>query len=213
MPILNHKPSLPDYPITDATVVAWVKDELDGSPVVPNRELARECALALLNAKRAEKGIEPLKRCPTDAVDTALSYMEAAAADGEFGDAGKAKKAPKRKMRVEEDDEEEPEDEPVDDLEEEDDEPKSVIKRKYKERYRPHRMTNGDDTARLVGEHVKFKDEDGKMRVDQEKLEHFAKRNGCWDERYRRLNGGMRRMNIVNRLRAKLRKGHEIIWN
>lgn len=209
MPVLNSRKTLPAFPITDVTVAAWLKEELDGSPVVPTRELARECALALLNLKRAETGQEPLKRCPVESADAAMSYIEALVADGVV----KARKAPKKTTRDEDEEEDEPVDEDDEELDEDGDEGKSVIKRKYKTRYRPHKMTNGDDIARLVSDHVKVKGEDGKMHVDTEKLEEFARANGCWEDKYRFLNPGMQRMNICNRLRAKVRKDHTVIWN
>jgi hypothetical protein len=40
----------------------------------------------------------------------------------------------------------------------------------------------------------------------------FAQANGCWDDKYDALNAGLRRMNAVNRLRAKVRKGYVVKW-
>jgi hypothetical protein len=37
--------------------------------------------------------------------------------------------------------------------------------------------------------------------------------NGCWDDKYGKLpNVGLVRMNVINRLRAKIRKGYEVKW-
>ena len=48
----------------------------------------------------------------------------------------------------------------------------------------------------------------------RDKLAAFAKANGCWDDKYDKLpNPGLIRMNVLNRLRAKIRKGHKVIWN
>lgn len=44
------------------------------------------------------------------------------------------------------------------------------------------------------------------------KFKEFALANGCWDGRYAELPAGLQRMNVVNRLRAKLRKGHSVKW-
>lgn len=181
------------FAITDEAVEAWIDDELDGSPIVPTPVLARECALAILNEQREEEELEPLVRCPKEAAETALSYIQDIAKD-----------------RVEEFDDQE--DDASEDLEssddEEGDEGKSIIKAKYKSRYRPFKMTCGDELSQLISAHVTIEG-----HVDRDKLVRFAKINGCWDERYVRMGVGMVRMNVGNRLRAKVRHGHEVIWN
>lgn len=97
---------------------------------------------------------------------------------------------------------------------EEGDGTKSVVKKKYKSRYRPFRMTCGDEISQLISAHVKYKDEaEGKMRIDRAKLVKFAKLNGVWDPKYQNMNVGMVRMNAANRLRGKIRRDkHEVIW-
>lgn len=48
---------------------------------------------------------------------------------------------------------------------------------------------------------------------DAAKLKKFAQANDCWDAKYDALpSAGLRRMNVVNRLRAKVRKGHQVVW-
>lgn len=81
-------------------------------------------------------------------------------------------------------------------------ESRSVIKAKYRERY----TTPRDEVAEHLSSFT-----DGK-RIDVKAIREFAERNGCWVERYEELNPGMVRMNVGNRLRAKLRKGEEISW-
>lgn len=117
-----------------------------------------------------------------------------------------AKRSKARKPRDEDDEDDEPE---------EQDEGKSIIKSKYKTKYRPWKMTCGDDLAQQLSKHLKVKDEDdGKMRVDAAKLKRFALANDCWDPKYAHLNVGMRRLNVANRLRAKIRKdGYKIVWS
>lgn len=97
---------------------------------------------------------------------------------------------------------------------EDDDEGKSVVKRKYKKRYKPHRQTCGDELSQLITKHVKtLKDPDtGKPKVDEDKLVRFARANGVWDPEYKKLNVGMQRMNIANKLRGMVRNGHEVVW-
>lgn len=86
---------------------------------------------------------------------------------------------------------------------------RSIVKAKYRAIYRPHRNTNGDDFAQQLREYLVY-DDDGEERIDAEKLVRFAKANECWSESYASLaNVGMRRMNVANRLRAKVRKDPE----
>lgn len=134
--------------------------------------------------------------------------------------APKAPKAPKakkaRKPRDEDGDEEGSEDEAEEVTEDEEGEGeeggKSVVKKVYKTRYKPFKMTCGDDLSQLISKHVKVKNEDGKLRIDAKVLKAFARANGVWDPNYENLNIGMRRMNIANRLRAKVKAGHEVVW-
>lgn len=92
---------------------------------------------------------------------------------------------------------------------------RSIIKQKYKQKYRPTKMTCGDDMARKISEHVQYHNEDeGKDMIDTDKLKRFAEANGCWVASYRSLNAGMQRMNVANRLRGLLRKDpkYKIVW-
>lgn len=122
----------------------------------------------------------------------------------------KKAKSKKRKARKSDDEDgEEGEDE------EGDGEGKSVVKRKYKNMYRPHKMTCGDALSKQIRtEFMTVKDPDtNKLKLDWVKLTEFAKKNDCWSSEYSKLNKGLRRMNIVNRLRAKTKKKHEVVWN
>lgn len=40
----------------------------------------------------------------------------------------------------------------------------------------------------------------------------FAEANGVWDDKYAQLNNGLQRMNVVNRLRGRIKAGHEVVW-
>lgn len=91
-------------------------------------------------------------------------------------------------------------------------ESKSVIKRKYRQRYRPTHYTCGDSLAQELAEYLTYKDEDGKPRTDTDKLKAFAKANDVWVQSYASLNPGMQRMNVRNRLAAKIKKGYEVSW-
>lgn len=86
---------------------------------------------------------------------------------------------------------------------------KSIVKKKYRDAYRPNAHTNGDDFAKRLKEYLTT--EDG---VDVQKLMRFAVANKVWDEKYARLNNGQQRMTIGNRLRARMKKeeGFEPKW-
>lgn len=88
------------------------------------------------------------------------------------------------------------------------DQSKSGVKQKYKQLYKPTKGRCGDELGEQITAHVL--DQDGKVSLT--KLRRFAKANDCWVEAYASIpsrsgawNGGMARMNVANRLRAKLR--------
>lgn len=110
----------------------------------------------------------------------------------------------------EEDGEEEAEVEADD--EEESDEGKSVVKAKYKQAYKPFKHRCGTSIADQISAHVAGESEDGKPCVDMKKLKRFARANECWVESYSSLNNGMARMNVANRLNAKIKKGFTVVW-
>lgn len=90
---------------------------------------------------------------------------------------------------------------------------KSVVKAKYKAKYKPTKNRCGDELSHRMNEHCSREDDAGDMRIDLDALRKFAKANECWVESYASLksrvgtfNGGMAMMNVNNRLRARLRK-------
>lgn len=97
---------------------------------------------------------------------------------------------------------------------EETSEGKSVVKRKYKRAYRPFKQTCGDDISKLISKHLLVKDDEtGEMKIDEKKLVRFAKLNDAWVDSYKDLNVGMRRMNVANRIRAKVKRDdYKIVW-
>lgn len=100
-------------------------------------------------------------------------------------------------------------------LDEPEGEGRSIIKVKYKQAYKARvlKISCSDDLAVQLAKHLKIKDEDGKLRIDGAKLKSFARANGCWDPKYADLNVGMQRMNVINRLRAKIRRDkHVVVW-
>ena len=101
-----------------------------------------------------------------------------------------------------------------DDGEDEEEGGKSVIKRKYKVAYKTFHATCGDELSQLISKHVKTaKGDDGKPRIDPALLERFARANDVWNPDYNKLNVGMRRMNVANRLRSQVDKhDYQIKW-
>lgn len=150
------------------------------------------------------------------ASDTVAALKEDAAAKAPIPTPKRASKATRKEVaRINEmaaEDDEEGDEADLEEGEDDEEEGKEIVKKKYKERYRPHHMTCGDELARLITEHVSKANEDGDVRIDKAKLRSFAKANDCWVPTYAHLNVGMQRMNIANRLRAKIKKGHEVVW-
>ena len=77
-------------------------------------------------------------------------------------------------------------------------------------------MTCGDELANLITAHVRHQIQKGNKKVwrlNRDKLVRFAKANGVYMPNYDHLNIGMVRMNIRNRLAAKIEKdGYEVKW-
>lgn len=147
------------------------------------------------------------------ALDTAIAKLNGAAAPVEQPKAKARKAAKKAKKARRPSRDEELEDGEDEDEGDEEDASKSIVKRKYKKMYRPNRNTCGDELSSLITSHVRtLKGEDGKLRVDPKKLVRFAKANDVWVPGYADLNVGQQRMNIGNRLRAKVEAGHDVVW-
>lgn len=83
----------------------------------------------------------------------------------------------------------------------------SIIKSKYKAIYNQSAVkgTCGDDLAARLREYLMVDTEEG-PRVDKKLMKRFAEANGCWIAAYGSMKNGLVRMNVVNRLRAKVRK-------
>lgn len=85
----------------------------------------------------------------------------------------------------------------------------SIIKSKYKERYKKHGMSCGDLIASELTLYVMVLDQ-GKARLDLKKLREVAEINMVWKDRYIHLNPGQQRMTIGNCLRQKYAAGDQI---
>lgn len=192
------------YGVELAFVIDGFTASKDGTQLAVNASasVALEQALAKLGADPAAR-VEKV----TKAIRKAAGGLENQECLARETKAHKQRMAAKARKPRDEDEESEDGDEG-----EEEAQGASIIKPKYKTKYRPFKMTCGDDLAQQVSAHIKFKDEDRKMRVDARKLKAFAEANECWQPGYANLNVGMRRLNVVNRLRAKVRHGHAVVW-
>ena len=76
------------------------------------------------------------------------------------------------------------------------------------ERRKAYAERGTDDLGKQLSEHIKGPHGE----PSAERLQAFAVANGVWQDGYARLNVGMQRMNVANRLRALVRKGHVIVW-
>lgn len=106
------------------------------------------------------------------------------------------------------------------------DQSKSIVKAKYKERYKPTKDKCGDDLSFQINEFVTVEDDEtGDKKVSKKLLKAFAEANGCWRASYGSLvsrtggwNAGQARMHVGNRLRGKIRQTakagevYEIVW-
>lgn len=103
---------------------------------------------------------------------------------------------------------------------------KSIVKSKYKERYKPTKDKCGDDLSFKINEFVTVEDEEtGEKKVSKKLLRAFAEANEAWTSRYGNFinrvgtwNSGMALMCVNNRIRAKVRQAkkadgeYKIVW-
>lgn len=108
---------------------------------------------------------------------------------------------------------------PIEEIVEQDGEPasRSVVPPKFRKRYAPNNDSNGDSFSQELRDYleVEILGQDGELRghgIDTAKLRRLAEANGCWKPEYEHLNAGMQRMNVGNRLRAKVRRGEAVSW-
>lgn len=103
------------------------------------------------------------------------------------------------------------------------DENRSVVKAKYKARYKPHHDRCGDDMAKAFSAYITHqttvlrKNKKGvenevvAARVDEVKLVEVCEANDVDLSRWAGKNMGMVRMNVGNVLRGKLRRGGTVV--
>lgn len=86
--------------------------------------------------------------------------------------------------------------------------PRSIVSADWRDRYAKHGGSCGDALSVRLRRHLEA--DDGSL--DLTKLKALALLNGCWQPGYERLNRGMRRLNVGNRLRALARNGVTVKW-
>ena len=155
---------------------------------------------------------------PKEALETALRELNGGTAPKRVRKPSKARKS----VDADEGDEdgefdgEEAGDEEGEEGDESDaDQGKSIVKQKYRKKYQPHKHTCGDSLTQQIRKEfmTKIDPDTKKAKFDFARFVRFAKANGVWVPAYGSLNHGMARMNVANRLRAKIRKKAEIDWN
>lgn len=83
---------------------------------------------------------------------------------------------------------------------------RSIIKSKYKDRYKKNGFSCGDDISSELGIYCKVI-KNSRLVVDVVKLKEVAIKNEVWKESYSNLNIGQQRMTIGNRLRVRYQAG------
>jgi hypothetical protein len=84
----------------------------------------------------------------------------------------------------------------------------SVVPADFRASYAEHGGSCGDDLAQRLKKHLTATD----GTTDLDKLRALAELNGLWRSDYGRLNPGLQRLNVGNRLRALVRQGTKVKW-
>jgi hypothetical protein len=86
--------------------------------------------------------------------------------------------------------------------------PGSVITADFRERYKQHGGSSGDELSVRLRKHLATAD----GTINLAKLKALAELNGVWSDAWSSLNVGQQRMACGNRLRALARHGTKIVW-
>ena len=88
---------------------------------------------------------------------------------------------------------------------------RSIVPMKFKERYKSHGGTCGDDMALELKAATTTRNADKREVLDVKALWAIAKLNGIDVAKYVDLNNGQKRMNVGNKLRGKLAAGEDVV--
>jgi hypothetical protein len=72
--------------------------------------------------------------------------------------------------------------------------------------------SNNDGFAQAFADLLTIRGVNGKATCDVGMLREVADANDAWDAKYEKLNPGMQRMNVGNKLRARVKRGELIQW-
>lgn len=97
---------------------------------------------------------------------------------------------------------------PVTTAEQDGDETRSVVPADWRAKYKERGGSCGDELAERLRRHLAAQD----GTIDLAKLRKLAEANGVWRPGYEKLNAGLARMSVSNRLRALVRAGVAIKW-
>lgn len=86
----------------------------------------------------------------------------------------------------------------------------NVIKPKYRPGYKVNNGCGDNIQRELAAEFVVDNPETGKPQLLLKEFRAWAVKYGLWDAKYESLNPGMCRMNVGNKVRARIRNGEEI---
>lgn len=100
---------------------------------------------------------------------------------------------------------------PADVVATEDNPQKSIVPVRFKAKYAEHNDSNGDRVALALKTATTTKNADGRTAVDLEALAKIAADNGIDMAAYAKLNVGMKRMNVGNRLRGMLKNEKPVV--
>lgn len=88
---------------------------------------------------------------------------------------------------------------------------RSIVPKTYKQVYKLHGGSCGDEISRRMKDFVTVENSLGDMVCSEDRLRELASLNGgLWNPKWDRLNIGQMRMNLGNRLRNLAKKGREI---
>lgn len=88
---------------------------------------------------------------------------------------------------------------------------KSIVPTRFKEAYKAHGGTNGDNVAMALKSAVTVRNKDGRETTDWGVLRQIAEANGIDMDVYDKLNNGQKRMNVGNKLRGMIKAGQTVV--
>jgi hypothetical protein len=88
---------------------------------------------------------------------------------------------------------------------------RSIVPAKFKDRYKAHGGTCGDDMALELKAATTTRNSDKREVLDIDALRAIAGANGIDFAKYETMNNGQKRMNVGNKLRGLLKAGKDVV--